>query len=117
MQFEYNGQTFDIEKVEQETGAITVNVTHLKPQPVTSTHIEKRNQLVEVDTGKLDDQKRPIMAKKNEVIEVAVETETIEMTPVKIGSFQLWADVDRRTLKSMLRNWAANSSKMNKITA
>ena len=116
MQFEYNGQTFDIEQVENDNGSITVNITHLKPQPVKSTHIEKRNQLVEVDTGKKDDEGRPVLTKKNEVTEVAVETETIEMTPIKIGSFIMWAEVDRRTMKSMLRNWSNNSSKMQKIT-
>ena len=89
----------------------------MKPQTVTTEVIEKRNRLVEEDTGRKDEEGRQILRKVNTVEEVAVQHESIELRPVKIGQFKLYAEVDRRTLKRMLRNWSNASSKMNKITA
>ena len=117
MQFEYNGHTFDIDQVTNDDQSIDIIVTHLKPQTVTTEVIEKRNRLVEEDTGKKDDEGRQILRKVNTVEEVAVQHESIELRPVKIGQFKLYAEVDRRTLKRMLRNWSNASSRMNKITA
>jgi len=117
MQFEYNGHTFDIDQVTNDDQSIDIVITHLKPQPVTTETIEKRNRLVEEDTGEKDKEGRNILRKVNQVEEVTIQHESIELQPVKVGQFKLYAEVDRRTLKKMLRNWSMNSKKMNKITA